>query len=215
MEHGDHRGRELLAGCGAVVVLGKELRRFPERARRELAARSAAAALVQPLLGPPGRVLTLEAPLRGQAAAGSAIVVDELQALGVPDAVVLQRQASRSTREEALLTARLAAELGLGRVLVITSRYHLARAARIFEEVMGPEAVRCVTPEQVGAALGVDEASPHGQRIRAGCCDRAALREEAVSERVFGLFAWVLRPLPRRWRWGLEVGAAVVLRGLG
>jgi hypothetical protein len=140
--------------------------------------------------------------------------VDELRELGVPDSVVVQRRASRSTREEALLTARLAAELGLGRLLVITSSYHLPRAQRIFEEVMGREAVCCATPEQVGAALAVREESPHGQRIRAGRCDREALGEEAVPERLFGALAWTLRPLPRRLRWGLEVAAAVVLRGL-
>ena len=66
----------------AVLILGKELRRDAERARAELRARSAAAAVA--LRRGVAEVWTLEARLRGQAEAGSDIVRGYLGALGVP-----------------------------------------------------------------------------------------------------------------------------------
>ena len=97
----------------AVMVLGKELRGDPERARRELLARSVAAVVA--LREGARRVLTVEARLRGQAVSGAALVVEALVARGVRAEQILQREQSRSTREEAMMARALCVEHNLGR----------------------------------------------------------------------------------------------------
>ena len=119
-----------------VLILGKELRHFPERARRELKARSAAAAVALRAHGAQAAV-SLEAPLAGQEDAGSAIVASFLGELGVPAERMVLDERTRSTREEAVEGARVADRLGWKRVLVVTSAYHVPRARRVFGDVLG------------------------------------------------------------------------------
>lgn len=191
-------------GFDAVQVLGKELRHEPERAMRELRARSAAAAVAR--AGRP--VVTLEAPLRGQPEAGSAIVLRLLATLGVPRGAVVAAQESRSTREEALGLARRAQQRGWRRALVLTSAYHVRRAQRIFDDVAGPGFATVRTPEDFLSAAGGQAAD----WIAAGTPDAAALAREARTERRFSTFAEILRPLPPALRWQVEVAAAATLR---
>ena len=84
----------------AVQVLGKELRRAPNRALVELRARTAAASVAVRLGAQ--YVVSLEAPLRGQVLAGSQIVQSNLHELGIGDEKMVLDCQTRSTREEAV-----------------------------------------------------------------------------------------------------------------
>jgi uncharacterized SAM-binding protein YcdF (DUF218 family) len=117
------------------MILGKELRHHPDRARAELAARSAGAAVA--LRRGAQCVVNLEAPLKGQGEAGSQIVRRYLTELGVEPAQMLLAERTRSTREEALEGAALCRQKGWSRLLVVTARYHVERARQHFEEQLG------------------------------------------------------------------------------
>ena len=52
--------------------------------------------------------------------------------LGVGEASILQEGGSRNTHENGLLTARLMAESGLETALLVTSAWHMPRAAAVF-----------------------------------------------------------------------------------
>lgn len=58
-----------------------------------------------------------------------------LNAFGVPDDVIVIEDRSRNTRQNAVFTADLAASLGIGRVLLVTSALHMSRAEAAFERV--------------------------------------------------------------------------------
>lgn len=192
--------------CDAVMVLGKELRRDPGRAVRELMARSAAAAAVSR----PGErpIIALEAPLQGQDRAGSALVAEYLQRLGVPRARMVLGEITRSTREEALEACRLARERGWSRLLVVTSLYHVPRARRQFEEVFGAP-VPVFPPE---ALLRFARPREREWILRGTPGDRELAVERKVEALLHAL-ALAVRPLPAPLRWRLEVRAAAVLRG--
>ena len=128
----------------AVMVLGKELRRDPERARRELAARSAAAAVAYRRGAE--RVFVLEDVLRGQQHAGSQIVRECLLGLGVPERALDLDRVTRSTRGEAIEAAKRMERLGFRRLLVLTSAYHVPRARSYFWDLLGREQVSVRTP---------------------------------------------------------------------
>lgn len=68
--------------------------------------------------------------------------------LGVPDAALLLETRSRNTRENAVYTARLLAERGLERVLLVTSASHMRRACGAFARV-GVDVVPAPTDIQV------------------------------------------------------------------
>lgn len=57
---------------------------------------------------------------------------DLLTALGVPDEAVVTEGGSRTTRQNALLSAGVAADRGIERVLLVTSAWHMPRAAAAF-----------------------------------------------------------------------------------
>jgi uncharacterized SAM-binding protein YcdF (DUF218 family) len=116
----------------AVLVLGKELRRDPVRGALELRARAAAASAVV-RAGVPV-VVALEARLRGQATAGSALVADLLHEFGVPGEAMLVQSVTHSTREEALVAFDVCRDQGWSRILAITAAYHVPRARRCLEE---------------------------------------------------------------------------------
>ena len=56
-----------------------------------------------------------------------------LTTFGVPEHAIVTETGSRNTRESAVLTAELAAGRGIGRVLLVTSAWHMPRAAAVFE----------------------------------------------------------------------------------
>lgn len=198
----------VVAAADAVIVLGKELRRDPARAIRELRARSAAASIAL-RQGVPVAV-TLEAPLRGQVDAGSALVSRLLAELGVEAARIHAETVTRSTREEAVRSAELARRQGWARLLVVTAGYHRARAQRYFNELDGVDAV-VLTPEDLRHRAVASEAD----WIARAAPDPQALGVERRSERTFLTLARLLRPLPKRLRWRLEIRAGALLRGVG
>lgn len=183
----------------AVLILGKELRRDPERARRELRARAAAAAVA--VRQGAGFVATLEARLRGQDITGSELVAGYLVELGVPEERILRQDQSRSTREEVVLGAALFARRGVRRGLVLTARYHVPRARRLFVEAGAPVEVRA--PEEHTRGATPQELA----WIREGEARACTFADEAGSEALFGALEQLLRPLPYRLRARLEVEA--------
>ena len=58
-----------------------------------------------------------------------------LDALGVPDDAIVIEERSRNTRQNAVFTERIAADRGIGRVLLVTSYWHLRRAEAVFRRV--------------------------------------------------------------------------------
>ena len=67
-----------------------------------------------------------------------------LNALGVPDDAIVIEERSRNTRQNAVFTERIAADRGIGRVLLVTSYWHLRRAEAVFRRV-GLEVVPVAT----------------------------------------------------------------------
>lgn len=191
-----------------VLVLGKELRIDPGRAMRELRARAAAAAAVS--RGTGATVATLEARLKGQEETGSTIVAALLRELQVAEACIHREDLTRSTREEVLRALSLAGERGWRRLLVITARYHIPRARRLFAE--RPEhstglrvAVHCP------AAL-LRAANPTERTwILTGEPDARTMRRECRTEALFSTLERAIRPLP--FHEHLEVRAGAWLRG--
>lgn len=66
----------------------------------------------------------------GRSAAEAARIV--LNQFGVPDDALVMEKRSRNTRQNALFTAELAADRGIGRVLLTTSAFHMPRAEAAF-----------------------------------------------------------------------------------
>lgn len=190
----------------AILVLGKELRGNPERARNELGARSAAASIAWRRSG--GQVFTLEGVLRGQGQAGCEIVRDYLLDLGVTESSIVAKPWTCSTREEVLLSARLMNETGARKLGVITSAYHVARCRRYFVECGISGWVH--TPE-VFLKWATDEEK---MLIVQGTPGAEALAEEATVERRLGRAEAVLRGFPPSLRWRMEVKAGRWFRAL-
>ncbi len=191
----------------AVVILGKQLKGDPDRALRELRARSAAASAAW-RSGVPV-VATLEARLKGQAQSGSSLVMGMLTELGVPGTAIVSADRSRSTREEALVAAELLGARGIRRVLVLTARYHTVRARRLFEETGMHVAVHA--PDAMWRFANPFERA----WIDAGEPDAATLAAEGRTENLWETLGVLIGPLPSRWRHALEVGAGAALRGSG
>ncbi|MFT5681478.1 MAG: uncharacterized SAM-binding protein YcdF (DUF218 family) [Myxococcota bacterium] len=190
-----------------VLILGKELKRDRDRALRELKARAAAASAA--LRRGAVAVASLEAPLVGQQEAGSAIVAGYLHELGVPEDRIILRTDSRSTREEAILAAKLADEQGWSRLLVITAIYHAPRARRLFEEHLGRHRVTIHSPQAMLRHATEQERA----WITAGESSSEELASELRVEQAFSAAERVLSVLPDRVRWGVEMRAAAWLRG--
>lgn len=189
----------------AVLILGKELRRDPARAQRELRARAAAASAA--LRAGARQVATLEAHLAGQAQSGSALVAELLGKLGVDPAQVVRRDVTRSTREEAVLGTSWFCEVQARRGLVLTARYHVPRARRLFAEAGADAEVHA--PE----ALWRWASAREREWITAGEPDAAALAVEARTEGLYTALEAAIRPLPHGARAMLEIEAGAWLRG--
>jgi hypothetical protein len=190
----------------AVLILGKELRRDPERARRELRARAAAAAAAW--RAGAGFVATLEARLRGQDRSGSTIVAEYLDELGVPASAIVREEVTRSTREEAVAGAALFRERGVRRGLVVTARYHVPRARRLFADVGARGVVHA--PEALWRWTNPAERA----WIAAGEPDPAVMADECRVEALLSTLARVLAPLPVPVRSRVEITAGALFRGV-
>jgi len=180
------------------MVLGKELRHDPERARRELAARAAAAAVAfrQGAL----RVFVLEDVLWGQKEAGSEIVQCWLERLGVPPSALELDRATRSTRDEAVEGAARLDSSGLQRLLVLTSAYHVPRARSYFLSVLPESRVAVHAP-----SFALPLASEEERNIIEGAeLTEAEWAFEQRAERRLTLASWALAVLPNTWAWRIE-----------
>lgn len=127
----------------ALVVLGCPVRRG---ALPPPAARRVARAVLAYEAGLSKRVV-----VSGGAVWDGAVEADvlaaELVRRGVPEAALLLERRSRSTRQNARYTARLVQPLGVRRVGLVSSDYHLPRAIFCFRRVgFLAEPVPAVTP---------------------------------------------------------------------
>jgi uncharacterized SAM-binding protein YcdF (DUF218 family) len=190
----------------ALLVLGKELRRDPERARRELAARSAAAAVAWRCWRVP--ILALEGVLRGQEEPGCDIVGRELVALGVPTDQVIARPWTCSTREEVQRSLELLDQMKGRRMLAITAAYHVQRTRRYFRQAQ--RTVRVASPEAF--LRGANERER--ELILAGTPDEGALEMELRTERNLGRMEALAAFLPDSVAWHLEVRSGRWFRSL-
>lgn len=191
------------------MVLGKELRRFPWRALRELRARSAA---LNVALRDGARMgFALEAHLKGQEHSGSQLVVDALEELGADLSNVVVDQITRSTREEVRLAQRLAFEHGLSRIALITHGYHVERVRRYVDETFPkPGQGVVLTPENfLQRAQGVER-----RWIEAATPDEAVYAEEARAELILGGMSRALSVLPRCLAWDIEVQVGGLYRSV-
>jgi uncharacterized SAM-binding protein YcdF (DUF218 family) len=190
----------------ALLVLGKELRRDPERARRELAARSAAAAVAWRCWRSP--ILALEGVLRGQEEPGCDIVRRELVALGVPADQITARPWTCSTREEVLRSVELLDQVKGRRMLAITAAYHVPRTRRYFRQIQRP--VRVASPEAFLRGATQQER----QQILAGTPDAHTLELERQTERKLDRMEALVGFLPDSVAWRLEVRSGRWFRSL-
>ncbi len=181
----------------ALLVLGKELRRDPERALRELAARSAAAAVAWRCWRVP--ILALEGVLRGQEEPGCDIVQREFVTLGVPADQVVARPWTCSTREEVLRSVELLDQMKGCRMLAITAAYHVPRTRRYFRQAQ--RSVRVASPEAF--LRGANERER--QQILAGTPDARSLEMELRAERKLDRVETLVGFLPDSVAWHLEV----------
>ena len=192
-----------------VLILGKELRRDAERARRELRARAAAAAAAWRAGAP--FIATLEARLRGQEDSGSAIVAGYLAELGVPESAIVRMDKTRSTREEAVEGAALFAAKGVRRGLVVTARYHVPRARRLFADTF-----RGQPPAVIHAPEGLWRFANATERawIEGGTPDAAVMADECRIEALLSTLARGLAVLPVPVRARVEIVAGAWFRGV-
>ena len=180
------------------MVLGKELRHDAERARRELAARAAAAAVAYRQGA--SRVFVLEDVLWGQEEAGSAIVQYWLERFGVPLSALELDQVTRSTRDEAVEGAARLDSNGLQRLLVFTSDYHVPRARSYFLSVLPSERVEVRAPSYALSLASEEEQTV----ISAAELTEAEWAFEQRAERRLTLASWALTVLPDAWAWRIE-----------
>lgn len=94
------------------------------------------------------RVLVVSVDQSGRDEQRGAFCADDGRSSGLRGAEVLCRKASPfSTRGEARLVARLAEKRGWRSVVVVSSRYHLFRAERLFERCTGAKLTMRGAPE--------------------------------------------------------------------
>ena len=128
---------EALRPADAIVVLAGDVRtrgpnRYPQLGRTGDAIAHAVRlhrAKLAPVVIVSGGVLG-----RGQSRPMAGAMRDALVALGVPEDAVLVEGRSRTTRENALFTAELAAERGIEQVLLVTFDLHMRRSLAAFRK---------------------------------------------------------------------------------
>lgn len=112
----------------AIVVLGAPLRRSGKLSPIIAERIAAAAALYH--AGGARLVVATGGTTHGAPRSEADAIAEGLRAAGVPDVLVENR--SRTTAENAALTAELVASLGVRRIWVVTQPFHGRRAARLF-----------------------------------------------------------------------------------
>ena len=128
---------EALPPADAIVVLAGDVRAggsnpYPQLGRTGDAIAHAVRlhrAKLAPVIIVSGGVLG-----RGQSRPMAGAMRDALVALGVPEDAVLVEGRSRTTRENALFTAELAAERGIEQVLLVTFDLHMRRSLAAFRK---------------------------------------------------------------------------------
>jgi len=218
LERETARGAEIRRP-GAVVVLGKELRVRPEQARRELAGRAAAAALLHHCLQIP--VLTVEGELRGSSEPGSRLMQRLLAELRVPADAIVARATSHATLVEVMTVRVCLRAMRVREAVAVTSEYHVKRAQRYFDAASRSRDARVevVAPEALAArARATATASPEIEQALAAV-DAARLTPGEIAaelrmERVLRGGAFLLAGLPRRLAWAIELAIAARLRGV-
>ena len=190
----------------AILIMGKELRGDPERGRKELAARAAAASILW--RNGAAWVATLEAELREQRDSGSVIVQRMLAELGVPSDCVMARNETYSTRQEVLVATRLVEQYKIDELVVVTASYHLTRTERYFLEHLPEGRFVVLAPESQLAF-----ATPKEKKwVQAGIPSAIILEYESQREDRWSFAGRFLSPLRPHWRWSLEVMAGKLLR---
>lgn len=86
------------------------------------------------------------------------VIAEVLRDLGVPADVIRQEGRSRSTLENAAFSLPLVQQLGVRRVLLVTSALHMPRALAVFESVFAGRGVTFIPAATDADALG-DEPS--------------------------------------------------------
>lgn len=217
--HGDARAPLITTATpGAVIVLGKELRLRPDQARRELAGRAAAAALLHHQLGIP--VLTVEGELRGASEPGSRMMQRLLTDLGVPPGAVVARSTSHATLIEVMTVRVCLRAMRVASAVAVTSAYHVQRAQRYFDSARRPTdvPVEVMAPETIAASAEAGrDGSPLVRRaldtIAVSGLTPAEIAIEMRTERILRAGGLLLTVLPRRIAYAIELGLAARLRG--
>jgi uncharacterized SAM-binding protein YcdF (DUF218 family) len=192
-----------------VLILGKEIQRDPPRARRELAARAAAASVA--LRRGAGFVATLEAQIAHQTESGSAILVALLDELGVARDRLVVAERTRSTREEVRAGAALLKSQGVDRLWAITSVYHVPRVRQYLSEHLPSAHFGVFSPE----CFFRDGTPQERAWIEAGAPTPETLQHEGRIERRWLLFARFFRLLPAPFRYDFEERIAQTYAAFG
>jgi hypothetical protein len=189
----------------AILVFGKEFRRFPLRAEVELRARATAAALVHHATRAP--ILTFEASMKGQEVAGSDFVRGVLLSFSVPQSQIVQQHVSTSTEEEIALTEDWMLKSDCHRLIAITSKYHrqrvhqkLKRSSIAQVHIMCPEDLIPLADSKALLALVAGRTLPR------------TMRDERLSEQFLRLADKLNFYLPLQWGRHLEIQAGKWLR---
>lgn len=128
---------EALPKADAIVVLGGATRYWWLRREQidpwELG-NSRLAAGARAWLSGRAPMVILTGGKGGRDASEAARMKTAIQRLGVPPSVLVLEEKSRNTEDNAANTARLARQLGVRHVLLVTSALHMPRAVLLFEQ---------------------------------------------------------------------------------
>lgn len=114
--------------------------------------------------------------------------------LGVPEEALWVEAGSRNTYENAVFSARLLAEKGIVRILLVTSAGHMYRAVRLFE-AQGLEVIPLPTDYTVTELGGDDETYSDWRSLVLGflpTVDNLALTTRILKEYI-GIFTYEIR----------------------
>jgi uncharacterized SAM-binding protein YcdF (DUF218 family) len=148
---------ERLAPADAIVVLGSAVR--DDGVLGDNSLRRAIHGLLLFKRGLAPRVLFLGPPATAQGPSEAQVRADLALTLGLTPGAILTDSGARTTQEEAAVSARRLLPIGAVRVLLVTGRGHMWRAARLFER-QGFAVLPAPVDEVAGAAL-----SPEGRLI--------------------------------------------------
>lgn len=141
---------ESLPPADAIVVLGGATRyRWLQREQIdpwELRS-SRLAAGARAWLSERAPIVILTGGRGGRDASEAARMKTAIQRLGVPASVLVLEERSRNTEDNAINTARLARQMGVRRILLVTSALHMPRAMVLFQR-QGFEVTPVPVPEK-------------------------------------------------------------------